>query len=236
MKKTFALKPLALSMAVAAASAVSMVPATAQAEVSYNASVSNFYLWRGLDISEGQGVLSGGVDYAADSGLYAGMWASSEAGGSEFDLYGGWAGSFGDFGIDLGYFAYYYPTEVGYTVVGSDLEFVTADSGFDKDDGTLITELFVGLSYSDFGAGMYINTDADDNDGYKYLSLDYGYDKFGFHFGKTMLDDGDEYSDVNVSYAATDAFTITVSKAMGDAVEDTSFENPVINLSYALPF
>ncbi len=236
MKKTFTLKPLALSLAVAAASAASVVPATAQAEVSYNAAVSNFYLWRGLDISEGQAVVSGGVDYSHDSGLYAGMWASSEADGSEFDLYGGWAKEFGEFGINLGYFAYFYPTELSYTADIPTSKAPIAETGFDEDEGTLITEYYVALSYSDLSVGAYINTDQDENDDYKYLTVDYTYDKFGFHYGKTMLDEGDEYSDVNISYAATDAFTITVSKAMGDAVEDTSLENPMVNISYSLAF
>jgi len=230
MKKTFKLKTLALSLAVAGASFASIAPTVAQAEVSYNAAISNFYLWRGLDISEGQAILSGGVDYSHDSGLYAGMWTASEAGGSEFDLYAGWAGEFDGFGIDLGYLGYFYPTEYDATIGAY------AGSGLSKDDGTLITEYKVGLSYAGFGATMFINTDPDDNDGYKYLSLDYGFDKIGLHYGKTMQDDGPEYSDVAVSYAATDAFTITVAKSMGDAVEDTAFENPTINIAYGLSF
>lgn len=224
MKKTFSLKSLLVSMAVASSAALSVAPATTHAgEVSYNATVSNFYFWRGQDISNGQGVLSGGADYADDSGLSVGMWTSSEDGGSEFDLYGGYGAEFSGVGINLSYAAYLYPSDA---------------KGFDAAAGAFISEAIVGVSYMDLGVTAYINLDGSTGccDGYQYVSVDYGMDKFGFHFGSTSATAaGSSYTDFNVSYAATDAFTITVSKAQGDAVKPKG-EDPMINIAYGLPF
>ena len=73
---------LAFSSALAISS-LAMVPGVASAEVSANVAVSNMYLWRGVNLSPDGGVVSGGLDYAHDSGFYAGVWTSSEEGGHE---------------------------------------------------------------------------------------------------------------------------------------------------------
>ena len=103
MKKTFKLKNLALSLAVAGAASVAMVPATSQAGVSANIGGFTDYIWRGMNQSTqgtGQLALQGGFDYEHDSGLFAGVWGSTLDVGYEYDLYAGWGGSFS--GVDLG--------------------------------------------------------------------------------------------------------------------------------------
>ena len=40
--------------------------------LSANVAVTNNYLWRGLEQTNGQSAVSGGIDYASDSGFYAG--------------------------------------------------------------------------------------------------------------------------------------------------------------------
>ena len=89
------------------------MPGVASAEVSANVAVSNMYLWRGVNLSPDGGVVSGGLDYANESGFYAGIWASSEEGGHETDVYLGFAGEAGDFSYDIGYIYYMYPEDGG---------------------------------------------------------------------------------------------------------------------------
>lgn len=217
LEKKMKLKTLALSLAVAGATAVSMVPVAAQAEVSYNAAVSNMYLWRGQDISDGQAVVSGGIDYAADSGFYAGVWASSEAAGTETDLYAGYGFSAGGLDVSLAYWTYLYPSD------GS-------ESTFSRKDGTLLSEYEITLGMGDFSATAMIDTEDTD---LQYYSLNYGMGDFGLHAGMYELGD-DDYTDFSVSYAATDALSFTLSKAQGDALSEED-EKPMIAVSYSLP-
>ncbi|MDG6773705.1 TorF family putative porin [Thiomicrorhabdus sp. ZW0627] len=224
MKKTFQLKNLIVSMAIAGSAALSMTPVTAHAEVSYNANVSNMYLWRGQQISTASGVVFGGIDYSHESGLYAGTWTSSEgaSGSTEFDLYAGYAPTFGDVTLTFGYNAYFYPDAAG--------------DSYDRNDGNLITEYVLGAAYKGFSATGYFTTeDKAKGDNYKYVSLDYGIGKFGIHYGMSMQDTSSkEYNDINVSYAATDALSFIVSKAFGDGIADKN-EKPMLQLTYALP-
>jgi len=220
MKKTFALKPLALSLVVAAASAASVVPATAQAEVSYNAAVSNFYLWRGQDISAGAPAVSGGIDYAHDSGLYAGVWTTSEEGGTETDLYAGYGFSVEDFSANIAYWSYWYPSD-------------GVKSSFDRDEGSLLSEVELTVGYADLSLSAYIDTEEKEN---RYYSLDYSIGDFGLHAGKYVFEaDDSDYTDYGVSYAATDNLSFTLSKAQGDGIADGN-EKPLLNVSYGFTF
>ncbi len=220
MTKSTSLKKIIVAMAVASSAALAVTPATTQAgEVSYNAAVSNMYLWRGTNLSSPAPVVSGGIDYAADSGFYVGTWTSSEgaAGSTEFDLYGGFAGGMGDFGYDIGYAAYLYPD-----VNGSD---------FNRDDASLLTEYIVGLSFKDLSATFYLNTEEVSD---MYTSVDYSFGKFGVHAGMYQFKaSGSDYTDFNISYSATDSLSFVLSKAQGDGV--VGAENPMIQVSYDLP-
>ena len=70
----------------------------AQAEITGNASVVSDYNWRGITQTAGDPAIQGGVDYAHDSGFYAGAWGSNVDFGDccdenmEVDLYFGWSG------------------------------------------------------------------------------------------------------------------------------------------------
>lgn len=93
--------------------------------VAYNAGVTSDYIFRGISQTQHKPALSGGVDYSHANGLYAGAWLSNQSwvktGGSsgagdqyksssnlELDLYGGYKGSAGDIGYDIGLIHYYY--------------------------------------------------------------------------------------------------------------------------------
>lgn len=82
------------------------------AGVTGNAGAVSEYLFRGVEQSGGAAV-QGGLDYSSAVGLYAGTWASNTggpaaAGGTEFDLYGGWAGKAGPVALDFGGIYYLY--------------------------------------------------------------------------------------------------------------------------------
>lgn len=122
MKKS--LIALALVSAFAApAFAEEAAPAAATPALTANVGVVSNYVFRGISQSQHQPALQGGVDYAHSSGLYVGLWGSSiewtdrkdfqihKGNGVELDVYGGYKGSVGDFGYDVGAIRYYYPGE-----------------------------------------------------------------------------------------------------------------------------
>ena len=85
-----------------------------------NVGIYSQYIFRGLTQTNKEPAIQGGFDYAHKSGVYAGTWASNiswlrdsglySAGGSgEFDFYGGWKPTWGDFTFDIGTLYYWYP-------------------------------------------------------------------------------------------------------------------------------
>lgn len=119
MKKTL----IAAAVATAFAAPVFAQEAAPASDHTFTANVGivSDYLFRGISQTKGAPAIQGGFDYSHSSGLYAGTWLSSVswyndtvAGASksvEFDVYGGYKGSFGDsdFGYDVGVFQYTYP-------------------------------------------------------------------------------------------------------------------------------
>lgn len=112
----------------AAAAAFLTTPALAQGgdipsdipsdfELSGNVGLFSEYRFRGIDFSDGDLALQGGIDLGHSSGFYVGTWASNLAGFGDFggshlelDLYGGYAGSLGSVGtFDVGALWYLYP-------------------------------------------------------------------------------------------------------------------------------
>lgn len=87
-----------------------------------NVGLYSQYIFRGLTQTNADPALQGGFDYSHASGFYAGTWLSNiswltdspaatgyTSSSLEWDLYGGYKGSFGDIGYDLGLLKYYYP-------------------------------------------------------------------------------------------------------------------------------
>lgn len=223
MKSKNVLKTTLIAAAVAGAGMTA--PMVANAEVSASLGASSFYLWRGQDLSNGAGVIHGSLDYSHDSGLYAGVWGSSEAGvGGEYDVYAGFAGEAGGLSYDISYWSYIYPY---------------ADQGL-GDAG----ELILGLGYENFSLTYYTSV-ADDADGDKtvgddtYLNLGYGYGKFGFGVGTWFFDaDDSDYTHVDVSYSPIDNLTFTLSKVVeaDDLADVTEDQDPLFHVSYTFVF
>ena len=101
-----------------AAAGLLLSAGTVQAdEWTANFAASNNYIWRGLTQSINEAAISGGIDYAADSGFYIGTWASNVSYAAddvysyEHDMYGGFAGEAGGISYDIGYLYYNYDAE-----------------------------------------------------------------------------------------------------------------------------
>ena len=109
-----------------AIAALSAAPAMAQeadegigVEVSANVALVSEYPFRGVNLSGGDLAIQGGVDVSLPAGFYIGTWASSldedtvGFGHTELDIYGGWAGEFGNVSTDVGVIYYAYPNAAG---------------------------------------------------------------------------------------------------------------------------
>ena len=83
-----------------------------------NIAFTTDYLFRGVSQTQNGPAIQGGFDYSHTSGVYLGTWASNvdwvsqgykDNNSMEIDLYGGFKGSMGDIGYDVGLITYYYP-------------------------------------------------------------------------------------------------------------------------------
>lgn len=90
-------------------------PLIAQAAVTANVAATNDYVFRGISNSGHRPALQGGLDYTADSGVYAGTWLSNVdfndgwQARTEVDYYAGHAGSKDAFSWDASYLPFNYP-------------------------------------------------------------------------------------------------------------------------------
>ncbi|QZH74169.1 MAG: hypothetical protein JY451_10510 [Erythrobacter sp.] len=84
-------------------------------ELSANVALVSEYKFRGVNLSDGDIAIQGGVDVGLPAGFYVGTWASSidedtvGFGHTELDIYAGWAGEFGNISTDIGVINYIYP-------------------------------------------------------------------------------------------------------------------------------
>ena len=148
------------------------------AAVSANVSFASDYIWRGMTQTDGPAI-SGGFDFAAENGFYAGIWGSNvnfndEGTGSELDYYFGYSFDLNTLSVDLGYVAFDYPKNK------SNLDF---------------EELVINLGMANFGF-MY----ASGQDGAPdYLEISYPFGPVNFSYGQY-----DDYGDnLLISYGFT---------------------------------
>lgn len=146
-----------------------------------NLSFVSDYAFRGISQTDEDPAIQGGFDYAHASGFYLGTWGSNvelgaapDAANMEWDIYGGYAGSMGDLGYNVGVLAYLYP---------------------DFDDSNTV-ELYAGVTYMGFGLkASYTVSDeyfaaGNNSDGTVYWDASYAY-TFGngmalnLHYGYT---------------------------------------------------
>lgn len=218
MTKLTASKLTRFGIATALAGTMLAAPLMASADMSASIAVSSMYLWRGQDLSGASPEISGDLYYTHESGLYTGIWASSEgvSGSHETDLNVGYSKKFGDVGVDVGIYEYLY-TEAGAQKV-------------DWQD-TDAAEYYVGVSYSPVSLKVLQNTAKPDS---RYVTLDGAFGMFGAHIGQTLAKDStNEYTDFNVSVTPVENLTWTVSVADGDGAPE---KDPLFVVSYKWPF
>jgi len=144
-----------------------------------NFTIASEYLYRGIAQTRGKPALQGGFDYAHPSGFYVGTWGSNIswisdalAGASaslELDIYGGYKGTAGPLGYDVGVLTYNYPG-------------TGKPSGAGKPD---TTEIYGGLSwewltvkYSHTTTSLFgwVQADGSKTKGSGYLEVNANYD------------------------------------------------------------
>ena len=204
------------SIALASVMAMGAMPTVASADVEYSASIATMNLFRGTDASQGA-AMSGDMKYS-NSGFYVGGWTVSglqgdttagSGAGYELDLFAGYSGEVAGIGYDVSYW------DVDYPQIKGEKSYTEAD---------------LSLSFKDFSFLYAIGM----NSGAKnsYMTLGYSMDKVSVTYGMSK-DEANKYSHIDLSYAATDKLTYTVSKATDDGAGVN--EEMKIVLSYALP-
>ncbi|MCW8935991.1 MAG: TorF family putative porin [Gammaproteobacteria bacterium] len=182
-------------LAITAAVAVTSVMGVAQAEVTENLSVTTNYIWRGVAQSGSEADVQGGIDWNADTGLYAGAWFSGSA--AEVDLYVGWSSGM----FDVGAVKYYYT----------------------QDDSAAAAEVYAGITVSDWTAKLYVDTDTDDSGDNAYLEItgDIGPVNINAGFNSNDLD-VNEYAQLTVAYTHNNLTLAVAITDIDDADEEVS--------------
>ena len=117
LKATVLLSTLALSGGVFAQAAAPAAPEP-DYTLSFNVGAVTDYRYRGISQTRKKPALQGGADFSHKSGFYVGTWLSTikwikDGGGDapiEWDIYGGYKGTAGPIGYDVGLLRYQYPS------------------------------------------------------------------------------------------------------------------------------
>ena len=219
----------------------------ALAGTSGNVALTSDYVFRGVSQTNEEPALQGGIEYAHDSGFYAGAWGSgiswlSDIPGDisssvELDGYLGYRGSAGDlFAYDLGVLTYWYP---GHFPDG----FSRADTTELYVGGTLspVENLSLGLKYSHALTELFGYVDSEGS-GYLDASINWIFADgwtLTLHGGKQWIEENEafEYTDwrlgltkafengfsVAAAYTDTDAEQALYTNAFGNEIADGRF-------------
>ena len=216
---------LALSGVISASAMAADAPASPHT-ISYNVGITTDYIFRGVSQSQHDPAISGGIDYSHASGLYAGTWVSTQkwvetgpyktSSDFEWDVYGGYKGSVGDIGYDVGLIHYAYdgdrnglalPTpETTEVYIGASWSFLSAKYSY------VVSPYFIGWGTR--------GTTQTDGSGYLELNANYdmgdGWGLIG-HLGHQKVE--------NVSIASYTDWKIGVSKDVGFGVVTLAYSD-----------
>lgn len=209
-----------LAVSVLTVSALGSVNAIA--EFSGNIGATSNYVWRGLTQSNNGPAISGGLDYANESGFYVGTWTSSidwsnygDGPAYELDLYAGFGTEVAGIGLDIGAIQYMYP--IHETKYGYEADF---------------NEVYVGASWEMLSAKYSYSSDfVNSGDSAYYFEVGFDYPlaedmSLGLHAGKSdgdFFDGGFDYMDYSVSLSKGDfTFAYMDTDLSSDDSEDDS--------------
>lgn len=213
-----------------AAGALSVAPvANAEVEVAGSVSISNMYLWRGLDLGNGSAAVSGDI-VASSAGFYGGLWASSgdSAAGTEYDVFAGFGGEAGDFTYDIMVANYIYPSSAERDPVTGD----RVDNILDDFGG--LSEVILTLGFGPVSFQYYDNVAG--GQGYEYYTLGVSAGAFSATVGMhDFEEDGADMTHLDVSYAYNDNLSFTISQVVDTEEDNTYDEDTKFVVSYSLP-
>ena len=204
-----------------AASAISF-QASATEGLSANVAATNNYLWRGLEQTGGAAAVSGGIDYASDSGFYVGTWVSNASWGdmkTELDLYGGFGADINDsMSYDVGFIYYAYPDSIS-----GKADFSEVYASFTFTSLTVAAAVLTSAEGADAGDSIYASAD---------YALTLGNEaEVNFHLGNYSGDFSTDSTDFGVSISK-DNFTFGVSKT--DYDDGGSSDDMKFYVSYSI--
>lgn len=192
-----------------AAAGLMMVSGVAAAEISANVAFTNDYRFRGISQTDEDFAVQGGFDYAHDSGVYAGTWASVvddfNGANAELDLYAGYGASLSDsLSFDFNVLYFYYP---GATTADNtpEINFVEFTPGVSFESDAFSGSFSISYSpdyYGESGTSYYYNLGVD-----VPLGGDIG---LGLHVGRQTVEDNDAWGTPNYS-----DWSVSLSKPMG---------------------
>lgn len=196
--------------------------ASAEVEVAGSVSIANMYLWRGIDLGNGSGAISGDI-VVSTAGAYAGIWGSSgdSAAGTEYDLFVGYGMEAGDFSLDISVWNYIYPSS-------------SPEEDNILDDFGGLSEVILSLGFGPFSASYYDNVAG--GTGYEYYTVGAELGSFGATVGHHSGEgDADDMTHLDLSYAYNDNLSFVVSQVVDTEEDDTYDEDLKFVVSYSLP-
>ena len=167
-----------------------MMPAAAQADVSYNVGFASEYYYRGY--FQKSSSASAGIDFE-EGGFYAGAWTAAVGDGLEVAGYLGYGVEMGDLSIGVGFTGYYYTGDfdntyeeinlnVGYGPISVEYSTGTYDDPAAEQDYS-----FLGLS-ADLGSGFSATYGSFGQDfAGAYFQGDYGFSVAELDLGVSLI-------------------------------------------------
>ena len=167
-----------------------MMPAAAQADVSYNVGFASEYYYRGY--FQKSSSARAGIDFE-EGGFYAGAWTADVGDGLEVDGYLGYGVEMGDLSIGVGFTGYYYTGDfdntyeeinfnVGYGPISVEYSTGTYDDPAAEQDYS-----FLGLS-ADLGSGFSATYGSFGQDfAGAYFQGDYGFSVAELDLGVSLI-------------------------------------------------
>ncbi|KAA8982543.1 TorF family putative porin [Halospina sp. K52047b] len=207
--------------------------------LSASVGISNMYLFRGSNLSDGSAHISGSLDVDSGMGLYAGVWAASgdDSLGQEYDLYAGYSTDITeDISIDVGAINYIYPKQnrTSEQIVNDgtgNAEF--AEQRVSQDGFADFSEAYASISA--YGASLSYWDNVAGAPGYSYTSLGYGYGPVSATLGQVSTDETDD-THLDLTFQFNDELSFTASTWVDVENDAETRRSTLIQVAYSKSF